>query len=170
MATAFSANKEIAMRKTLTVALCIASFLLTFGGVIMEDRPNPVLVNGKPFANAVNINGVIAISVADFAKAVSGIANLEQAGFKLLGNTLVTSPRDPGSGLPTGKRMHKPFVITKEANVSTNVLWKNGKAFVPLADVAKAFGGVFNQPSLRAGQTISLNFTVNGNSILEAQP
>ncbi len=26
----------------------------------------------------------------------------------------IVSPRDPASGLPTGKRMHKPFVITKE--------------------------------------------------------
>jgi hypothetical protein len=26
-----------------------------------------------------------------------------------------TAPRDPASGLPTGKRMHKPFVITREA-------------------------------------------------------
>jgi hypothetical protein len=25
--------------------------------------------------------------------------------------TDVVSPRDPASGLPTGKRMHKPFVI-----------------------------------------------------------
>jgi len=28
----------------------------------------------------------------------------------------VTSPRDAASGLATGKRMHKPFVITKELN------------------------------------------------------
>jgi hypothetical protein len=143
-------------------ALCLTVFLISFGGLVLEERPNPVLINGKPFANAYNINGVIAISVADFTKAVGGTT-------KLQGNTLVTSPRDPASGLPTGKRMHKPFVITKEANVSTNVLWKGGKAFVSLADVAKAFGGVFNQPPLRAGQPISLNFTVNANSILEAQ-
>lgn len=26
----------------------------------------------------------------------------------------ITSPRDAGSGLPTGQRMHKPFVITKD--------------------------------------------------------
>jgi hypothetical protein len=24
----------------------------------------------------------------------------------------IVSPRDPASGLPTGQRMHKPFVIT----------------------------------------------------------
>ena len=36
----------------------------------------------------------------------------------------IVSPRDPASGLPTGKRMHKPFVITKELDKSTPVLYK----------------------------------------------
>jgi hypothetical protein len=31
----------------------------------------------------------------------------------------VVSPRDAASGLATGKRMHKPFVITKEVNSSS---------------------------------------------------
>ncbi|HEY4355208.1 MAG TPA: Hcp family type VI secretion system effector [Acidobacteriaceae bacterium] len=35
----------------------------------------------------------------------------------------VVSPRDPASGLPTGKRMHKPFVITKEVDKSSPLLW-----------------------------------------------
>ena len=35
----------------------------------------------------------------------------------------VTSPRDPASGLPTGKRMHKPFTITKELDKSTPLLY-----------------------------------------------
>jgi type VI secretion system secreted protein Hcp len=35
----------------------------------------------------------------------------------------VFSPRDPASGLPTGKRMHKPFVITKEVDKSTPLLY-----------------------------------------------
>lgn len=36
----------------------------------------------------------------------------------IVGNDVV-SPRDAASGLPTGKRMHKPFVITKEFGVSS---------------------------------------------------
>ncbi|MEO6133943.1 MAG: hypothetical protein ABIP35_02245 [Ginsengibacter sp.] len=36
----------------------------------------------------------------------------------VVGNEIV-SPRDAASGLPTGKRMHKPFVITKELGVSS---------------------------------------------------
>ena len=35
----------------------------------------------------------------------------------------IISPRDPASGLPTGKRMHKPFVITKELDKSSPILY-----------------------------------------------
>ena len=35
----------------------------------------------------------------------------------------VLSPRDAASGLATGKRMHKPFVITKEIDKSTPLLY-----------------------------------------------
>jgi type VI secretion system secreted protein Hcp len=35
----------------------------------------------------------------------------------------IVSPRDPASGLPTGKRMHKPYVITKELDKSTPLLY-----------------------------------------------
>src|SRR5688572_19203143 len=35
----------------------------------------------------------------------------------------VISPRDAASGLPTGKRQHKPFVITKELDKATPLLY-----------------------------------------------
>jgi type VI secretion system secreted protein Hcp len=35
----------------------------------------------------------------------------------------VVSPRDAASGLPTGKRQHKPYVITKELDKSTPLLY-----------------------------------------------
>jgi type VI secretion system secreted protein Hcp len=35
----------------------------------------------------------------------------------------VTSPRDAASGLPTGKRQHHPFVITKELDKATPLLF-----------------------------------------------
>jgi len=38
-------------------------------------------------------------------------------------NHEIVSPRDSASGLPTGKRMHKPFVITKELDKSTPLLF-----------------------------------------------
>jgi type VI secretion system secreted protein Hcp len=36
----------------------------------------------------------------------------------------VESPRDLASGLPTGKRQHKPFTITKELDKSSPILWQ----------------------------------------------
>ena len=36
----------------------------------------------------------------------------------------VISPRDPASGLPTGKRMHKPIVITKEVDAASPLLYQ----------------------------------------------
>ena len=38
-------------------------------------------------------------------------------------DTLVTSPRDQTSGLPTGKRVHQPITITKELDRSSVPLW-----------------------------------------------
>jgi type VI secretion system secreted protein Hcp len=35
----------------------------------------------------------------------------------------IVSPRDAASGLPTGKRQHKPFVITKELDQSSPLLY-----------------------------------------------
>ena len=35
----------------------------------------------------------------------------------------IISPRDPQSGLPTGQRMHKPMVVTKELDKSTPILY-----------------------------------------------
>lgn len=35
----------------------------------------------------------------------------------------IMSPRDPASGLPTGKRMHKQFVVTKEIDKSSPLLY-----------------------------------------------
>jgi len=35
----------------------------------------------------------------------------------------IVSPRDPASGLPTGKRMHKPLVITKELDKASPLLY-----------------------------------------------
>jgi len=37
----------------------------------------------------------------------------------------IVSPKDPASGLPTGKRMHKPMLITKELDKSSPKLITN---------------------------------------------
>jgi type VI secretion system secreted protein Hcp len=35
----------------------------------------------------------------------------------------VVAPRDPQSGLPTGQRMHKPFIVTKELDRASPLLY-----------------------------------------------
>ena len=35
----------------------------------------------------------------------------------------IVGPRDPASGRPTGKRMHKPFIVTKELDRATPLLY-----------------------------------------------
>ncbi len=54
-------------------------------------------------------------------KYVVVIGNYDVKSFKALSHVII-SPRDPASGLSTGKRMHKPFVITKELDKSSPLL------------------------------------------------
>jgi Type VI secretion system effector, Hcp len=50
----------------------------------------------------------------------------EQLSFHQIEVRSVVSPRDAASGLPTGKRQHKPMVITKELDKSSPVLARDG--------------------------------------------
>jgi hypothetical protein len=59
----------------------------------------------------------------------------------------IVSPRDAASGLPTGKRQHKPFVITMELDKSSPVLAKGGS------------GGGAGKASM---SDLSLTFTSSG--------
>lgn len=61
----------------------------------------------------------------------------------------ITSPRDPQSGLPTGQRMHKPFVFTKELDRSTPLLYQ---ALVNNENLAEFELSVF-APGDKAGKT-----------------
>jgi hypothetical protein len=64
------------------------------------------------------------------------------------------------------------FHVQRAGVISKNVFMFNGKAYVPLADVAHAFGGTFTAPQgrLQPGQSLSLNFTVNGDGFLAFNP
>jgi Type VI secretion system effector, Hcp len=39
-----------------------------------------------------------------------------------IGHEMIVSPRDPASGLPTGKRQHEPIAITKEIDKSSPLI------------------------------------------------
>lgn len=182
------------MKRILTVALCALGFLLIAAPIYMNQPTNPVLLNGKRFANAVTINGNLYISLEDFAKAAGGTLTLEQAGFKLQGNTLtantpasftikgnvqasaapntIGTPAIKGEGQVAHKHIgaNQLFQVRKAGGISNGVVIQGGKTWLPLADVAKAFGGTFTAPgNLKPGDTISLNFAVNGDGILAVQ-
>jgi len=53
------------MKKILVTGLCVAVFASIASAFIWFERP--VNLNGKPFAKALTIDGVIAISVEDLA-------------------------------------------------------------------------------------------------------
>lgn len=59
----------------------------------------------------------------------------EQLSFHQIEVRSVVSPRDAASGLPTGKRQHKPMVITKELDKSSPLLAKEGGVTVASGDV-----------------------------------
>jgi type VI secretion system secreted protein Hcp len=67
----------------------------------------------------------------------------------------IVSPRDAASGLPTGKRMHKPFVITKRIDRSTPTL--NGM-LVSNENLSEASFSVY-EPDLKSGAEV-LVYTV----------
>jgi type VI secretion system secreted protein Hcp len=51
----------------------------------------------------------------------------------------LVSPRDVSSGLPSGKRMHKPIVITKELSAASPVLFHAAATKSVLADVTLTY-------------------------------
>ena len=142
------------MRKSLLLAACAAGFLLIAAPIYMNQDAHLLTINGHVIGDAVKVNGVWAVPVADLQKNIDGT-------FTVLGNRLqITSPRDAATGMASGKRMHKPIVITKLADSSTPIIVSGGKPFVAVTDIAKLGGGTFNPPSnLPAGAPLSLNFS-----------
>jgi hypothetical protein len=83
-----------------------------------------------------------------------------------------TSPRDPASGVPTGKRQHKPITITKTVDKASPALMKAATAGTPIPKATIVTGGVtyelegiligMNQPGGAGGakptETLTLNF------------
>ena len=154
---------------------------LTASAVIMDERPHPVLLNGKPFANAITVNGVLAIPVQEFAKAVGVNVSLEPH-LQLRGSTLSAKvwKTAPGSAQASdtfakigdikGESLDSNRLadIQRPGVISNKVMMHKGKAYLPLADVARAFGvaGWQGPITMSAGQAISLNFTKNSQGTL----
>ena len=68
----------------------------------------------------------------------------------------IVSPRDPASGLATGKRQHKPLTITKEIDKSTPLLYQ---AFVNNENFSEVILRFFTSDLKVAGKEIQ-NYTI----------
>jgi len=70
----------------------------------------------------------------------------------------IQAPRDVATGLPTGKRMHKPFVITKELDRSTPLL----STALGVADVDVDCDGITGTVSFKSssGQSMKVGWDI----------
>jgi len=149
--------------KKLALLLSIALLAVSSGG------DHPVFLNGKRLGTALTINGVVALPLEDVAKA-AGLNLTTEPGLQLRGSTLTAnfvSGRLKWHPINLKGGYAASIDINKEGVVSTNVQMVNGKAYVPLADIVRAFGGgVWTPGNLAPGAAIQLNFTRNPNAIL----
>ena len=76
----------------------------------------------------------------DGSKLIKAMTKIECISIK----QAVTSPRDAASGQASGKRMHKPFVITKEIDKASPLLAKIQKTGELLPAVHLIFAGDLN--------------------------
>jgi len=174
------------MKRISILVFVAAGFMFIAAPIYMSEMSHQVFVSGNLLGHAQMVNGVWAIPLDEFAKAIGGNGgtSLQQAGLTINGGRLRTlpqlqtsnsadtftlvSPRDAATGQASGKRSHKPFVVVKQWDAASPLLSSGGKTFVPLSDVAKAFGGTFTGPvSLPNGAPINLTPGANGAIILQ---
>ncbi|HJT16703.1 MAG TPA: hypothetical protein VJ853_04920 [Thermoanaerobaculia bacterium] len=169
------------------ILACVAVLLpaILFAAAGGAGAGHPIYVNGKLFSNAVDIKGTLAVPLEDLSKAVGANVSLEPA-FQLQGRSLVARAGwDVKKNVKTAVKGDRPavsdihfthtydkaspvlFQINKQGAITNNVLTLNGKSYVPLADVVKAFGASWLLPAnIAPGAAIQLNFTRNPNAIL----
>jgi hypothetical protein len=172
------------MKKILT---CVAVLLpaVLFAAAGGAGAGHPVYINGKLFSNAVDINGTLAVPLEDLSKSVGANVSLEPA-FQMQGRSLVANAGwDVKKNVKTAVKADKPaisdiqishtydkasplmFRINKQGAITNNVLTLNGRSYVPLADIVKAFGASWLLPAnIAPGAAIQLNLTRNPNAIL----
>lgn len=182
------------MKKLFVLALCVLGFILIAAPTAVERYQ--VFLNGKPFAKAALFNdpagaAQLAIPLEEFARAGGANVTLDPS-FQLQGtklNAMVSSYSTDSkikgefkfhkaATVPSPEHKHKigdikiqaaqMFRVGRQGEISSRVFMDGGKAWVPLADVAKAFGAQnWTAPAtLKPGEPIMLNFPVNPNGIL----
>jgi hypothetical protein len=175
------------MKRMYLLAACAIGFLFVAAPIYMKYETRALTLNGaRSQFNAQLVNNTWAIPLEDFAKAFGGGITLEP-NFQLQGNKLISissggdktakkvapapssTPNTIGGSAATIKLTNPGALHVRKAGVvSNNVFTANGQKWVPLADVARALGGTFTAPvgTLQPGQTLTLNFAVNGDGII----
>lgn len=74
-------------------------------------------------------------------------------------NHSIISPRDAQSGLPTGKRAHRPFVITKELDKSSPLLYQALITNEKITEFTLKFWRISGLSTAGTGQEVQ-NYTV----------
>jgi hypothetical protein len=180
------------MKKIFVLALCVVSLTSIASAFTLIE--NPVFLNGKPFAKAVTINGVIYISVQELATAAGGTLTLESAGLKLSGGTLsAVVPNVSANKFKEAKKANEASVlppeqqvpavqqkaaikgesraqallrVNKAGRISSRVINGDGKAWVPLSDVAKALNTHFDPQTVKGREAIQLQCPSDPSAIL----
>jgi type VI secretion system secreted protein Hcp len=75
---------------------------------------------------------------------------------------LISVPRDTASGMATGKRMHKPFTITKEVDMSSPALKQSLAKGGAVGDVTIVFEGAAPGTAKTAQKIVLTNAMVTG--------
>jgi type VI protein secretion system component Hcp len=92
--------------------------LLVLSAIVLSSLPLMAQISSQ----AMTAKKAIANPVLDPSPAADRIkVNFPWKSGPMVSEAII-SPRDAASGLPTGKRMHKPFVITKEIDRSSPLL------------------------------------------------
>jgi hypothetical protein len=107
------------MKKQTIILLCILSF--GFTQLSVAQNAAEAVVKTKTKSNQSNDRSSVQNDESRIVK-----IRTTASGCEIVFNQAIVSPRDAASGLPTGKRQHKPIVITKELDKSSPLLAKSG--------------------------------------------
>ncbi|MDQ6801150.1 MAG: hypothetical protein M3041_09965 [Acidobacteriota bacterium] len=170
------------MKKALVLALSVVGFILIAAPTAVERAP--LFINGKQVGEALLINNTLVVSVETAAKA-GGASLTLQPSFSRQGPRFL-AVREAAT---TAKKAEVPavqggmlkqdvggfkftpapgqvFRVQRSGEISSHVFDHEGKAYFPLADLARALGNNTFTGKITPGAAIQLNFSTNPNAIL----
>lgn len=170
--------------------IALALVVVAFAAAPTAVEYRKVFINGKLFANAQKVQGTLSVPVESLAKAL-GWAGAGGLGpnLQLQGTKLVAVAPQGGSQQIIGEEGSKPVIgedssrpvaaasvmapagviairpllkVARPFEISSKVALVDGKAWVPLTDVAKALGASLPTDSSKVPGNSPLRLTVSG--------